>query len=67
MWGGMGDEFKYHMVGWKKVYEPIQNGRLGIKNLIRFNKAILGKWLWRFALERDALWRRRAVDASCGC
>ena len=58
MWGGMG--------GWKKVYEPIQNGRLGIKNLIRFNKAILGKWLWRFALERDALWRR-AVDASCGC
>ena len=56
MWGGMGDEFKYRMVGWKKVYEPIQKVGLGIKNLIRFNKAIFGKWLWRFAMEK-----------SCGC
>ena len=33
-------------------------GGLGIKNLIYSNQALLGKWLWRFATEQDALWRK---------
>ena len=34
-----------------KVY-----GGLGVGNLVRRNKSLLFKWLWRFPLETDALW-----------
>ena len=36
----------------------MKNGGLGIRCLRRFNFAILAKWLWRYSLENDALWRR---------
>jgi hypothetical protein len=38
---------------------------VGIRNLRRFNQALLGKWLWRFATERDALWRK-VVEVKYG-
>lgn len=44
-------EFKFDLVNWKKVCEPIQSGGLGIKNLVLFNHAFLGKWLWRYAVK----------------
>jgi hypothetical protein len=61
----MGEEFKYHLVSWAKVCTPISKGGLGIRNLVLFNRALLGKWLWRFGLERDAWWRV-AVDSKYG-
>ena len=33
LWNGMGEETKFHLVSWSKVCEPIQNGRLGVKDL----------------------------------
>jgi hypothetical protein len=60
-WGGMGEEFKHHLVGWDKVCIPKEKGGLGVRNLTLFNKALLGKWLWRFGLEVHHLWRRVLV------
>jgi hypothetical protein len=65
LWGGIGEEFKFHLVNWSKVCSPISNGGLGIRNLRIFNKALLGKWLWRYAHERKAWWKS-VVDAKYG-
>ena len=53
----MNDEFKFHLVEWDKVCSPIDEGGLGIRNMRRFNQALLDKWLWRFAHEEGAWWR----------
>jgi hypothetical protein len=59
--GGIREEFKFHLVNWPKVCSPIREGGLGIRNLRCFNRALLGKWLWRFASEPEAWWRKVVV------
>lgn len=65
LWGGLGDEFKLHLVRWRNVREPLHNRGLGFRNLVLFNQAFLEKWLWRYALERKVLWRR-VIDSKYG-
>jgi hypothetical protein len=38
------------------VWKQIRRG-LGVHNFIQFNRVLLGKWLWRYGREREALWR----------
>ena len=61
LWGGIGEEFKFYLVNWS----PIREGGLGIQNLRFFNRALLGKWLWRFVSELCAWWRK-VVKAKYG-
>jgi hypothetical protein len=63
LWVGIGDVFKYHLVNWSKVCNPISEGGLDIKNLMMFNRALIGKWLWHYGIEREAWWRI-AVDSK---
>lgn len=62
----LGDEPKFHLVNWAIVCDPLPSGGLAIRILRHFNEALLGKWLWRLGLERDALWRR-VKEVKYGC
>jgi hypothetical protein len=65
LWCGMEEKPKFHLVSWSQICAPLQDGGLAVRNLRSFNKALLGKWLWRYGLEREALWRL-VVDAKYG-
>ena len=43
LWGRVGKEFKYHLVKWSKVCSPLLTGELGLRKLVDFNCALLGK------------------------
>ena len=57
LWSVISGDSKWHLVKWAKVCKPMQVGGLGIRRLRSFNFALLGKWLWRYVLETNALWR----------
>jgi hypothetical protein len=52
-------------VNWSNVCTLKDSGGLGVRNMLQLNRALLGKWLRRFAIERDALWRK-VVDIKYG-
>ena len=62
LWQGSGEEFKFHLVSWGQICTLIRYGGLVVRSLVTFNKSLVGKWLWRFGLERDALWRWVIVE-----
>jgi hypothetical protein len=45
LWGGTNEVTKFHLVKWSSVCSPMKDGGLEIRNLRRFNQALLGKWL----------------------
>ncbi|XP_038998009.1 uncharacterized protein LOC120123085 [Hibiscus syriacus] len=58
LWGGGTDKNKIHWVSWSNVCKSKEEGGLGVLNISNMNRALLGKWSWRFANERNVVWRR---------
>ena len=58
LWGGGALKKKPHLVKWDTVCLDKSKGGLGVRRLSILNRALLCKWNWRFANERDNLWRR---------
>ncbi|KAJ0952311.1 hypothetical protein HanPSC8_Chr02g0070801 [Helianthus annuus] len=65
LWGGTDEVHKVHWVAWSKVTKSKQKGGLGLNKLEDNNNALLLKWLWRYQVERGALWRK-VVDSVHG-
>ena len=58
LWGGDQDNKKIPWVKWDIVCLPKCEGGLGIKDIAKFNTALLGKWIWALASDHQQLWVR---------
>ena len=65
LWGAMEEGRKLAWVKWSNCCLPKDKGGLGIKDTESFNIALVGKWLWRLLIEKDALWAR-VIEAKYG-
>ena len=58
-------ERKTHLVKWDVVCGDKEKGGLGIRKFTIMNKALLGKWIWRFASDKETLWKH-VLEAKYG-
>ncbi|KAE8673291.1 RNA helicase family protein isoform 2 [Hibiscus syriacus] len=68
LWGDGAEKKKMHWVSWDKICNPSSCGGLGVADLKYSNRALLGKWVWKFANEKSSLWKRFICtkhDVSC--
>ena len=57
LWQGNKIEKSYNLVEWMAVQQCKRYEVLGVRNLKVHNNYLLTKWLWRYNLEDQALWK----------
>ena len=65
LWRSSKESFIYPLMAWEKVCLPVEMGGLGIRSVVSFNQALLGKWLRRYGHEVTHL-RRRVISTKYG-
>ncbi|RVW93052.1 LINE-1 retrotransposable element ORF2 protein [Vitis vinifera] len=56
---------KIHLVNWEVVCADKEKGGLGLRKITLLNKALLGKWIWRFTCAKEELWKK-VLEAKYG-
>ncbi|RVX16491.1 putative ribonuclease H protein [Vitis vinifera] len=56
---------KVHLVRWEVVCADKEKGGLGLRKITLLNKALLGKWIWRFTRAKEELWKK-VLEAKYG-
>ncbi|XP_021750880.1 uncharacterized protein LOC110716560 [Chenopodium quinoa] len=56
LWGGNVVLSKTPPVAWDWICKPKAVGGLGIRDIGLWNKAALGRYIWKIALKQDSLW-----------
>ncbi|RVW77264.1 putative ribonuclease H protein [Vitis vinifera] len=62
LWGGGALVQRPHLVRWNLVCLEKRKGGLGVRNLALMNRALLSKWNWHYANEREAFWKQVISD-----
>lgn len=57
LWGWRHEDRKIAWIVWDKVCTTREKGGLGVRDISRFNVALIVKWKWRFGVERDGVWK----------
>jgi len=55
VWGR--DNKSIPWVSWENICKPCEEGGLGIKNIRKFNFALMAKWKWRLMSEEEGKWK----------
>lgn len=57
LWNHKEDKKCMNWVSWSSMCKHQNEGDLGFKDLAKFNKELLVKWVWRFLNEEKAIWK----------
>jgi len=57
LWGWGKEKIPISWVSWKIICKPREEGGLGIRDILKFNVALLSKWRWRCISSEKGKWK----------